>query len=480
MGVFKAYDIRGLYGKELAEPLAERIGRAFARFLGKRTLVVGRDLRVSSPSLAEAAIRGILSTGTDVVDIGLATTPMVSFAVGRYGYDGGLMTTASHNPGEYNGFKLCREDAIALSEDTGLREIERGAREDAAAPGGTGGGDGAGGRAGRLERRDIRNDYLEHLLSFARDIRPLRVAIDAANGMAATVLPLLLPRLPLQVFPLFFEPDGRFPGHEPNPLRDENIAALAEAVRRNRADLGVAFDGDADRAVFLDEAGRRATCDLVTALVAREVLAREKGAAIVYDLRSSWAVREEIERHGGTAVRERVGHSFIKATMRARNAPFGGELSGHYYFRDHFFADSGLVAFVKVLNLAGAEGRPFSEVLAPLRRYHATGELNFHVVDKDAKLEEVARVFAAGRRDALDGLTVEFDDWWFNLRKSNTEPLLRLNLEARTGERLVEAKGRVLALLGAPEGGEAPAGTTTALSRGSRPPGPDRPGPQGH
>lgn len=444
MGIFKAYDIRGVYPAELNDDLAERIGRAFAAFLGRgaRTIAVGRDLRTSSAPLAAAAIRGITSTGADVVDLGVVTTPMTSFVVGTCGHAGGLMVTASHNPPQFNGFKLMREQAIALNEDTGLRAIERVARAPDPAP--------APAPAGRVEARDLRTEYVDHLLGFARDLRPLSVAIDAANGTAALLLPRLLPRLGIRVTPLFFEPDGRFPGHEPNPMKDANVAALADAVRRHGADLGVAFDGDADRAVFLDETGARIPADLVTALIARTILAREPGAGVVYDLRSSWAVREEIERLGGRAIRARVGHSFMKATLRSHDAAFGGELSGHYYFRDHFYADSGLIACLEVLNLASAERRPISHVVAPLARYHATGELDFPASDPDATIAAVRQQFAADRQDALDGLTVELDDAWFNLRKSNTEALLRLNLEARTAAALAAAQARLLALLGAP------------------------------
>ncbi|MBI5369127.1 MAG: phosphomannomutase/phosphoglucomutase [Planctomycetes bacterium] len=451
MGIFKAYDIRGRYGTDLTDDTAERIGRAFAGFLrrgkpaGGLTVAVGRDLRPSSPALAQAAMRGLVAAGADVVEIGLCTTPMSYFAVGHYGYDGALMTTASHNPAPDNGFKLCRERAIALSGETGIGEIERLVAAGLPAPAGPG----ATAAGGRSMRRAIRQDYIEHLMACARGGgRPLTVAIDAANGAATTILPFLLPRLPHRVLPLFFEPDGRFPGHDPDPLREENTVALAAAVRAGRADLGVAFDGDADRAIFFDETGARVGCDLVTALLARDLLAREPGARVVYDLRSSRVVREEIERAGGVPVRERVGHSFLKATMRARDAVFGGELSGHFYFREHFYADSALLAFLRVLDLVGGAGRPLSELAAPLRRYVATGELNFRVADPAAAIERVARGYAGAVSDRLDGLSVETADWWMNLRASNTEALLRLNLEARTREAMEAGRREVAALVG--------------------------------
>lgn len=442
MGIFKAYDIRGKVPAELDEALARKIGSATARFLRARTLVVGRDVRLSSPSIAAAAAEGICDAGCDVVDIGLCTTPMTYFAVGRYGYDGAAMTTASHNPPEYNGFKISREKAVPLSEDTGIRDIERLVRSGDLAPAL---------RRGTRTSRDIRADYVRHVLSFARDIRPLKIVVDTANGCVGTIFQDVAKALPLQIVPLFFEPDGRFPNHEPNPLKEENLSALKAKLREERADLGAAFDGDGDRCMFVDETGVRAPNDLLTALIARDFLSRRPGAAVVYDLRSSWVVREEIERAGGKPIRERVGHAFIKGTMRKHDAVVGGELSGHYYFGDNFFADSGLIAFISILNVISASGGPLSRLIAPLRRYEATGEVNFHVEDKDGKIAELRRAFADGRHDDLDGITVEYPDWWFNVRKSNTEPLLRLNLEARTGKGLVQAREKLLAILGKPE-----------------------------
>jgi phosphomannomutase len=288
------------------------------------------------------------------------------------------------------------------------------------------------------------------VLSFARAVRHLKVAVDTSNGCVGTIFGDVASRLPIEVIPLYFEPDGRFPNHEPNPLRDENLVALKAKVRESGADLGAAFDGDGDRCLFVDETGERVPNDLLTALVARDLLARNPGAAVVYDIRSSWAVREEILRAGGKPVPERVGHAFIKQTMRDRRAVYGGELSGHAYFRDNYFADSGLIAFVSLLNVLSAARRPFSKVLAPLCRYTSTGEVNFRVADKGSVMASVRRMFADGRLDERDGLTVEYDDWWFNVRPSNTEPYLRLCVEARTPEGLERGKARLLPLLGEP------------------------------
>ncbi|MBI3099804.1 MAG: phosphomannomutase/phosphoglucomutase [Planctomycetes bacterium] len=449
MGIFKAYDIRGVYPEEIDERVAARIGAAVTAFAGAKCVVVGRDVRASSPAVARAVAAGAVSAGADVLDIGTCTTPMSYFAVGTTGADAGIMVTASHNPPQYSGFKICRRDAIPVSESSGLHEIESLVKA-------------AEGRplppepaAGRVQTRDLTDAYLAHVLRFlpAPPERRLRVVIDTANGCVGPLLDRLLPDLPCDARRLFFDPDGRFPNHEPNPLKDSNLKDCIAAVRSDRADLGIAFDGDGDRCMFLDERGERIPSDLLTAIIARHLLEKQPGSAIVYDLRSSWVVREEIEKAGGRPVLERVGHSFIKATMRREGAIFGGELSGHYYFRDHFTADSGLIAMMHVLGLALRHDGPVSSLIAPLRRYHQTGEVNFHVDDTRRKIEELARRFADGRQSRLDGISIEYPDWWFNVRPSNTEPVLRLNLEARTADRLVEAKAAVLKVLGSPEAG---------------------------
>jgi phosphomannomutase len=438
MSIFKAYDIRGIYPKELDEKMAGRIGAAFARFLGAKKFAVGRDVRLSSESLAKALMGGITSEGGSVADIGISTTPMLNFAVGKYGFDGGIETTASHNPGEYNGFKLCREKAIPLSEDHGIGDIAKivsgGADKNAGKPS----------KSGGIEKKDIVADYKKHLTGLLAAPKPLKIVVDTANGTVGTIFPKVFDELPGTVIPLFFEPDGRFPNHEPNPLKDENVKDLVAAVKKHKADLGVAFDGDGDRCMFIDEKGGRVSSDLATALFARHFLRKNKGSAVIYDLRSSRIVAEEIRKAGGVPVKERVGHAFMKATLRKHDGVFGGELSGHFYFRDHFFTDCGMMAFVTMLNVLSEEKAMLSELVRPLKKYSATGEINFTVQDKDAKIEQLSSKFADGKQDRLDGITVEYDNWWFNVRKSNTEPLLRLNLEADTAGLMEEARKKVV------------------------------------
>lgn len=452
MTIFKAYDIRGKYPSELDEPKANAIGRAIGAFFVQQyklktpNLAVGQDVRTSSPAMAKSVIAGLLEAGCRITDIGVVSTPMSYFACGRYNFDGSVMVTASHNPAEYNGFKVCREKAIALSETTGLKEIERLTFSQKPQVNTDKHGDSL--RSQRLcGEMDIRPDYKKFILGFVSVQRPLKLVIDTANGTMGSVLSEVFGKPSFEVIPLFFEPDGRFPNHEPNPMHDENIVQLKDAVKKHKADLGVAFDGDGDRCIFIDEQAQRVPNDIVTALIGREILTKEKSAHILYDLRSSWTVKEEIVKHGGRPVRERVGHAFIKDTMRKLNIPFGGELSGHYYFRDNYFADCGLIAFINILNLLSREDKPFSAIVKPLQKYHASGELNFTVADKDKKIDELTRVFNDGKQDQLDGITVEYPDWWFNVRKSNTEPLLRLNVEARTAQLLAQSMQKVIQVI---------------------------------
>ncbi len=434
MGIFKAYDIRGRYPSEIDEAFAERLGGATTRFLKSRRIAVGYDVRLSAPAIAAAVARG---AGGEVVDIGCCTTPMLYFAVGHLGLDGGIMVTASHNPPEDIGFKICREQAFPIGEATGLREIQALSEERPPGP-------------SRVSPLSIVADYRAHLRRHVSHFPGIKVAVDTAHGSVGVHFDAVFGDLPLDYVRLCFEPDGRFPSHEPNPLKDENVRDLQSAMRETRADLGVAFDGDGDRCMFFGPGGTRIGSDLVTVLLARAALKTHPGSAIVYDLRSSRVVPEEIRRAGGEPVRERVGHAFIKETMKRRNAILGGELSGHYYFRDHFFADSGMMAFAKMIDLLGTEARPIDDLLSPLRRTHATGEINFRVADKDGMMRKLAEVFSDGRQDRLDGITVEYDDWWFNVRPSNTEPLLRLNLEAGTRETLDRSRERLFSLLGNP------------------------------
>lgn len=436
MNIFKSYDIRGKYPSEIDELTARKIGTSIAQFFREenpkaKNIVVGRDMRPSSKPLASALIEGLCTSGLNVVNIGVVATEMTSFAVGNYNYDGGVMVTASHNPAQYNGFKICREQAIPLSFETGIGRIGKLTKQYHPS---------RGEQLGKVIISDVFSDYKKHVLKFASNLRHLRVVIDAGNGMAGKVIPVICEGLPIEIIPLYFELDGNFPNHEANPLKAENIADLQNKVRETRAHLGVAFDGDADRCVFVDEMGRAIGCDIVTALIAKQLLDREKGATILYDLRSSWVVPEEIKAAGGMPYRERVGHAYMKATLREKKAVFGGELSGHYYFRDNYCSDSGMIAFLMVLDILSAKRVPFSNIISPLKRYHATGEINFEVEDKDAKIEEITKKFSNGKVDHLDGITVEYNDWWFNVRKSNTEPLLRLNLEGKTKEIMEKGK----------------------------------------
>jgi len=436
--VFKAYDIRGIYPTEVDETLAERIGAAVARFLDPGGIVVSRDMRSSSDALTTAVIQGLLAAGCDVLDAGLLSTDANYFAIAYYHQGGGIQVTASHNPPEYNGFKISREQAIPLSYETGLANIERIALGPPMRPAE---------KRGRVEHKDVVSDWNQHILAFVRRMEPLHVVIDAANGMAGKMLPPILAELPIQVTDLYFKLDGTFPHHQANPLKLENLEDLRKAVLEQGADLGVAFDGDADRCIFVDEQGNPVSSDLITALIAGRLLQRHRNAAVLYDIRSSRVVPEEVRKHGGVPVRERVGHSFMKATMRRRNALFGGELSGHFYWRENFYADSGVIAMIEMLNILSRERKPMSAVLAPLKRYCATGEINFDTDDKAAKIAELAEAFRDGRPDTLDGLTVEYDDWWFNVRPSNTEPKLRLNLEANTLELMQEKKAEVIKVI---------------------------------
>lgn len=446
MSIFKAYDIRGVYGEQFDERLAQRIGAAFAAFLGRGPIVVGRDMRASSPAMAAAAIAGLRSAGADVLDIGCVSTPMCYFAVADAGAAGGVQVTASHNPARYTGMKLCREGAAPVGSASGLIEIQRAAESpEPPAPARV---------AGASTPRDIGVAYRAHVRRFLAPGRRLKLVVDAGNGMGGLDAPLCFgDDASIELIPLYCDLDGTFPNHEPNPLVPANLRDLQAAVRTHGADLGAAFDGDADRCAFVDETGAAIPCDAVTALLARAVLAREPGAAVVYDLRSSDAVPEIVTELGGRPIRERVGHAFIKATMRREDAAIGGELSGHYYFRDNAYCDSGAIALAMVCALLRAGDQPLSVLTAPARRYFPTGELNFRVDDPDATLARVHDAFPEGTADDLDGVTIRLSKSWFNLRKSNTEPMVRLNLEGRTAAARDRTLDRVLAILGEPEGG---------------------------
>ena len=441
--VFKAYDIRGLYGDELDEDGAYLVGRAYVEQFEPRAIAVGRDMRVSSPTMAAAFVEGAVDAGADVLDIGLVGTEMVYFAVVELALDGGACITASHNPKEYTGMKIVRRGALPVGGDSGLVEIRARALQ----------GFGSVQRRGDVREEDVWPGFVEKVLSFVdpESIRPLRVVVDAANGMAGVMLPPVLERLPqLDVVRCFFEPDGTFPNHEPNPLLPENREFIISRTREEGAALGVAFDGDADRCFFVDDTGEFVPGDFVTALLAESVLEREPGAKVIYDVRASRAVPETIERAGGIPLVNRVGHAFIKQRMRKEGAAFGGEVSAHYYFRDFSQADSGVVPFLLMVELLSRRGTSLSQLLAPYReRFFLTGEINTPVADVPLKLQELKERYAAegGHVSHLDGLSVDFDLWHFNVRPSNTEPLLRLNLEALEHGLMEEKRDEVLALI---------------------------------
>ena len=444
-GLFKAYDVRGIVPDELTPEIAHRIGQALVAELRPDEVAVGRDMRVSGPVLSAALIEGVRDGGADVSDLGLVSTDALYFAVGKYGYPAGVMVTASHNPAEYNGLKICREEARALSLDTGLDKIRDRVFSGALPP------PAVDGHRGSVQQRDVLDAYAEHMLGLvdAAAIKPLKIAVDAGNGMAGLTVPRVFKHLPCEVVPLFFELDGTFPNHPANPIEPENVKDLQRAVLEERCDLGVAFDGDADRMFLIDERGRFVGGDMITAMVAVKMLERSPGSAIVYNLICSRSVPETIMRRGGRPIRSRVGHSYIKATMRQEDAVFGGEHSGHFYFRDNWYADSGMLALLTVLELVSAADRPLSAVLRPLDTRFRSGEINTEVADPAVTMLAVEAAYAAkgAEIDHLDGVTVGFPDWWFNLRASNTQPLLRLNVEADDPETLNRATKEVLGLI---------------------------------
>ena len=441
--VFKAYDVRGIYPSELDEAGAYAIGRAYVEEFEPRAIAVGRDMRLSSPSMAEAVIRGSADGGASVTDIGMVGTEMLYFAVDHLGLDGGVAVTASHNPKEYTGMKIVRRGALPVGGDSGLLDVRDRALalQDTArcqAP-------------GRVRKENVYPAFVERVLSFidVDAVRPLRVVIDAANGMAGAMLPPLLERLPIDAVRCFFEPDGAFPNHEPNPLLPENREFVVAKVLEEEADLGVAFDGDADRCFFVDDTGEFVAGDFVTALLAEAMLEKDPGAKVIYDVRASWAVPETVRRAGGTPLVNRVGHAFFKHRMREEDAAFGGEVSGHYYFRDFSQADSGTIPALLMLELVSKRGAPLSEILRPYReRYFISGEINTPVPDIALKLQELKERFGSeGEVSHLDGISVTADSWHMNVRPSNTESLVRLNLEALDRGLMERKRDEVLAVI---------------------------------
>jgi phosphomannomutase len=443
--IFKAYDVRGTYPDEVHEEAARAIGAAFVTYLGAKHIGVGRDMRLSSPAIAAAFIDGAIGQGVEVIDYGMIPTDVLYFAVARDELDGGVEITASHNPKQYNGMKMVRREAFPLSGEAGISDIR-----DMI----------AGGRlpppassAGRLHERNVVVPYVEHVLSFIDTsvIRPFNVVLDAGSGMAGLIAPRLFQPLPCRTTRLCFEIDGRFPNHEANPLIEENRRDIVERVVADKADIGIAWDGDADRCFFIDGAGEFVPGDFVTALLAEAFLLKHPGATIIYDLRASHAVKDVVERYGGKALMNRVGHAFFKRRMRETNAIFGGEVTGHYYFRDNFYADNGFIPALLILELMSKKGQSLGELLEPLRqRYFISGEINTKLQSMEAvpaKLEEIAAKYADGRQYKLDGISIEYPDWHFNVRPSNTEPLLRLNLEATTPDLMTRKRDEVVGLI---------------------------------
>lgn len=439
--IFKAYDVRGVVPDELDEPTAEAVGAAFVEMTGAESVVVAHDMRESSRPLADAFVRGARSRRADVVYAGLGSTDLLYYASGSLGLPG-VMFTASHNPARYNGMKMCRSGAVPIGGDTGLAEIRDRAAElvgVTATP------------SGSLIEKDLLRGYADHLRTLVdlSGIRPLKVVVDAGNGMGGHTVPAVFDGLPIDLVPLYFELDGNFPNHEANPLEPQNLVDLQRAVVESGADIGLAFDGDADRCWVIDERGESVSPSAITALVAVRELGKYPGATIIHNLITSLGVPEIVREHGGVPVRTRVGHSFIKADMARTGAVFGGEHSAHYYFRDFWFADSGMLAAMHVLAALGEQDRALSEVVAAFSRYHASGEINSAVADQGEALRRVREAFAGrGEFDELDGLTVTGPDWWFNLRASNTEPLLRLNAEAADESKMTAIKDEVLAIVG--------------------------------
>ena len=443
--IFKAYDVRGLYPSEINEGAARLIGRGFVAYLQAKRIGVSRDMRLSSPSVAAAFIDGARMQGADVVDYGMMGTDMLYFAAARDGHDGGAQITASHNPKEYNGMKLVRRDAFPLSGDSGISDIRdmiaSGTLPPSTRP------------PGKHTSHEVFADYVEHVLSFIDPaiIKPFNVVLDAGNGIAGMIAPKLFEHVPVRVDALCFEVDGTFPNHEANPLIEENRRDIVERVKRVGADVGIAWDGDADRCFFIDGTGEFIAGDFITALLAEAFLLKHPGAKIVYDVRASFAVKDTVAKYGGTALMNRVGHAFFKRRMREEGAIFGGEVTGHYYFRDNFYADNGFIPALLILELMSRKGQTLAELLAPLReKYFISGEINTRVNDMKTvqqKLDGLAARYTDGRAYAIDGVSVEYYDWHFNVRASNTEPMLRLNLEATTSTLMEQKRDEVLGFI---------------------------------
>ena len=447
--IFKAYDVRGIYPDEINTADAYAIGRAFVAHIEASTIAVGRDMRTAAPDIAAAFIEGAITQGANVTDYGMVATDMLYYGVAKDNFDGGAEITASHNPKEYIGIKLVKRDAVPLSIDAGIGVIrDMVASNNIPRPNGA---------VGTRHSENILNDYIEHVISFidTTHIRPFHVVLDAGSGIAGLVAPPLFDRLPCKTTRMCFDIDGTFPNHEANPLLEENRRHIVERVIDERADIGIAWDGDADRCFFIDGNGRFVSGDLITALLAEAFLLKTPGEKIIYDVRASHAIKEVVAAHGGTALMNRVGHAFIKTRMRKENAIFGGEVTGHYYFRDNFFADNGFIPALLILELMSVRDQTLGELLEPLEEKHfLSGEINTKMPDMDAvkkKIDTLADRYCDGYVYRLDGVSVEFDDWHFNVRQSNTEPLIRLNLEATTEDEMKIRRDEVLAIIREPE-----------------------------
>ena len=443
--IFKAYDVRGVYPHEVNEDIVRAIGRGFVSYLKAKRIAVGRDMRLSSPAIASAFVDGASAQGAEIVDYGMIPTDMLYFAVARDGHDGGVQVTASHNPKQYNGMKMVRQEAFPLSGEAGLLEIREMLQRNSVPP--------PAASRGQVTAKNVLEAYVEHVMSFIDPavIRPFNVVLDAGSGMGGLVAPKLFERLPCRTTRLCFTIDGTFPTHEANPLIEENRRDIVERVVAEKADVGIAWDGDADRCFFIDGTGAFISGDFITALLAEAFLLKHPGATIIYDLRASRAVKDTVERYKGTALMNRVGHAFFKRRMRETNAIFGGEVTGHYYFRDNFYADNGFIPALLILELMSKKGQSLHDLLKPLNaKYFISGEINTKLksmADVPAKLDQIAAKYGDARQMHMDGLSVEYDDWHFNVRPSNTEPLLRLNLEATTPRVMEQKRDEVLALI---------------------------------
>ncbi len=438
--IFKAYDIRGVYPEELNENVMYKIGRAFVTFLNCKEVVVGQDMRTSSPALFDALAKGITDQGADVIDIGFASTPYFYFGTNKH--PAGIMVTASHNPAQYNGCKMCRDGTVPISGDTGIMDIKELVIKNEFKDPET---------KGTIKKKDIMEDFIQHNLKFLEPLdKKTKIVIDTGNGMGGYTYPKVFKEANnIEVVPLFFDVDMSFPNHEANPIKPENVKDLQKKVVEENADFGMASDGDCDRCFFIDEKGEFISADLMTALIAKVLLKENKGAKILYDLRSSWVTKEVIEENGGTSSTCRVGHAFIKEQMRREDALFAGELSGHLYFKDSFTTESSIIATFMVANLLQEEKKSLSELIAPLRKYFASGEINSEVHDKEGIMKKLEDLYhdKAKTLSHLDGIKLEFDEWWFNVRASNTEPKLRLNLEAKTKEKMEEMRDKILSII---------------------------------